>query len=212
VGGLVVLSGSRVVLEAQPSRARVLDLLGPGVYAQGVRAEVPGLTRVEFTVTYPQPGPPPRLRFRLHELPDGPERVDVRLTPLVPGRHGYVTVRFPPLPAAAGRGYEFSLEREDAGGQPSLQIWGADRDAYPHGVYRRNGVPVPGSDMTFVASFRTSSGQALGVLARRLTVRRPAPWSWSGTYVVLLLVYGGAVGVLLVGLARMPAAESPGPG
>jgi hypothetical protein len=213
--GLVVLNESRVVLEAQPARREVLDLFGAGVYAQGVRAEAPGLTQIDFTITYPppapQPAPSPRLRFRLRELPDGPDRVNVLLTPLIPGRHGYVTVRFPPLPAAAGPGYEFSLEREDPGREPSLQIWGSERDAYPRGVYRRNGVPVPDSDMTFLASFRMRGSAALGVLARRVTARRPAPWSWSGSYVALVLVYGGALAALLAGLARMPADESPEP-
>jgi hypothetical protein len=212
VSGLLAANGSRVVLEAQPSRERVLDLLGRGVYAQGLRAEAPGLTQIDFTVTYPEPAPPPQLRFRLRELPDGPERVNVLLTPRIPGRHGYVTVRFPPLPAAAGHGYEFSLEREDPDRRPSLQIWGADRNAYPHGVYRRNGLAMSDRDMTFLASFRMRGWQALGVLTRRLTAQRPPPWNWGGTYVVLLLVYGGALGALLVGLARMPVAESPGSG
>jgi hypothetical protein len=212
VSGLLVLNVSRVVLVGQPSRAQPLDLLGAGVFAQTFRSEVPGLTQIDFTITYPLPAPPPRLRFRLRELPEGPERVNVRLTPEVPGRHGYVTARFPPLPASAGGGYEFSLEREDPTRQPGLQIWGAGGDAYPGGAYRRNGVPVPDSDMTFLASFRMSGWQALGVLEQRLTAERPAPWRWSGTYVVLLLLYGLALGALLVGLSRMATAESPGPG
>jgi hypothetical protein len=183
------------------------------VSAQAFRAAGPGLTQIDFTVTYPAPAPPPRLRFRLRELPEGPERVTVLLTPIVPRRHGYVTVRFPPLPAPAGGGWEFSLEREDPTVQPGLQIWGAGRDASPGGTYRRNGVPVPDRDMTFLASFRMSSGQALGVLEQRLTAGRPAPWSRSGAYVaLLLLLYGLALGALLVGLSRMATPESPGPG
>jgi hypothetical protein len=215
LASLLVLNGSRVVLEAQPARREVLDLLGAGVYAQGVRAEVPGLTQIDFTMTYPppvpQPAPAPRLRFRLRALPDSPDRVNVLLTPLIPGRHGYITVRFPPLPAAASAGYEFSLERADPGREPALQIWGAGRDVYPGGVYRRNGVPVPASDMTFLASFRMRGAAALGVLAQRVTAQKPAPWSWSGSYIALVLAYGGALGALLAGLARMAAAEPPGP-
>ena len=209
VGGLIAPTGARVVLEAQPSRARVLDILGPGVFAQEVRAETPGLAQIDFTVTALQPGPPPRLRFQLRDIPEGQARVDVRLTPLVPGRAGYVTVRFPPQPPAPRGAYEFSLQREDASGLPGLQIWGSDHDAYPPGVYRRNGLPVADSDMTFLASFHMRPTAALGVLAQRLTVRRPAPWNWSGTYVILLLVYGGALWALLAGLARMPATEPP---
>ncbi len=212
LGGLVALSESRVVLVEQPSRGQLLDVLGAGVYAQTFRSAGPGLTQIDFTVTYPVPTPPPRVRFRLREFPEGPERVNVIMTSRVPGRHGYVTARFPPLSAPAGGGWEFSLEPEDPTVQPALQIWGADRDAYPGGAYRRNGVPVPDRDMTFLASFRMSSGQALGVLQQRLTAGRPAPWSWSGTYVVLLLLYGLALGALLLGLSRMVTPGSSGPG
>jgi hypothetical protein len=210
VGGLIAPTGTRVVLESQPSRARALDLLGPGVSAQEVRAEAPGLTQIDFTITATQPGPPPGFRFQLREIPDGLVRVDVHLTPLLPGRAGYVTVRFPPQPPAPHGAYEFSLQREDAPGLPGFQIWGSDHDAYPAGVYRRNGLPVADGDMTFLASFHMRPAAALGVLAQRLTVRRPAPWNWPGTYVILLLVYGGALSALLAGLARMATTEPPG--
>lgn len=210
--GLLVLDVSRVVLEEQPSRDHLLDLPGAGVYAQAFRAEGPGLAQIDFTIAYPRTGPSPLLRFRLREPPAGPERVNLLLTPRVPTRHGYVTVRFPPLPAPAGGAYEFSLEREDPTRAPHLQIWGTSRDAYPHGAYSRNGVAVPDRDMTFRASFRMSGWRALGVLERRLTAKRPAPWSWSGTYVALLLIYGLALGALLAGLSPMPARKSRGLG
>jgi hypothetical protein len=94
-----------------------------------VRAEAPGLTQIDFTITATQPGPPPRLGFRLREIRDGPARVDVPLTPLLPGRAGYVTVRFPPQPPVPRGAYEFSLQREDAPGLPGFQVWGSDHDA-----------------------------------------------------------------------------------
>ena len=211
-GGLLTLDVSRVVLEEQPVRDEVLDLLGPGVYAQSFRAEGPGLTQIDFTVDYREPGPSPRLRFRLRELPQGPEHVNRLLTPGVAARHGYVTVLFPPLPAPAGGAYEFSLEREDSTRRPYLELWGTGRDAYPHGAYSRNGVPVPDRDITFRASFRMRGWQALGMLERRLTAGRPAPWSWGSTYVALLLVYGVALGAFFVGLAQRPVSGLPGPG
>jgi hypothetical protein len=101
----------------------------PTSRAGEVRAEAPGLTQIDFTITATQPGPPPRLRFRLREIPDGPARVDVHLTPLLPGRAGYVTVRFPAQPPAPRGAYEFSLQREDAPGLPGFQVWGSDHDA-----------------------------------------------------------------------------------
>jgi hypothetical protein len=210
-GSGLLLNVSRVVLEEQPSRDHVLGLSGSSVFAQSFRAERPGLTQVDFALSYRGPGPAPRLRFRLREWPGGPERVDRLVMVGSASRHGYITVRFPPLPAPATGAYEFSLERVDAAGRPPLEVWGTSRDGYPHGVHSQNGSPQPDRDMTFRAGFRMSGWQALGFFERRLTAGRAALWSWTGTYLALLLLYGLTLGALLAGVWRMPAGER-GPG
>lgn len=114
---------------------------------------------------------------------------------------------FAPIPDSANREFSFSFEAPQAQPGNAITIWQTDFDSYPSGQAYVNDRPTDG-DLAFIAYYRSSPGEVLRELTRRVRTTYPALWRLRG--LVLAAAAGWILGIgLLLGELLIASTKRP---
>jgi hypothetical protein len=197
----LLLPASAVRMAQQVDRRHAVAALGPGRIAQLVRAEAPGLARIDLVVTSRR-RPAPRTRVTLRR----PGAADIVAAGTLPGRlpapggHEYVAVAFPALADSAGQTYEVAIERVEPRAPGTLTVWGRGAG----GGLTRDGVPGEGV-LAFRLWHHATGATALRHLGEHLAAGGAGAPGWAIPLGLL-----GAHGALLFALLRGLGRATPG--